>query len=245
MSLQDSTRGGMALYKIAIVTTIKDPFLSLAELFSKNNYQVRFINVDEVGQHRSKISDCDFVCLHLEYNDLINQHIIGNIKKFTRVPLYIFGRNHSDDEKVRLLNAGSEGYIQIPFSDVELYARILSVLKFLNQLTNKNINKIHFGPFEIDMANHQIKKGDETYHLTNVEYKILTILLESKDETVTKDRIINYVWDNDKSATDNALGIHITRLRKKLTYDSRTQLIETIWGVGYRLNYKLCEQNSE
>ena len=95
------------------------------------------------------------------------------------------------------------------------------------------------------MANHQIKKGDETYHLTNVEYKILTILLESKDETVTKDRIINYVWDNDKSATDNALGIHITRLRKKLTYDQRTQLIETIWGVGYRLNYKLCEQNSE
>ena len=233
------------MYKIAFVTTIKDPFLNLAEIFSKNNVQVRFINVDEVGQHRSKLMDCDFVCLHLEYNDLINQHIISNIKKTTRVPLYIFGRNHSDDERVKLLNAGSEGYIQFPFSDIELYARMMSVLKFLNQLTNKNINRFHFGPFEIDMANHQIKNGDESYHLTNVEYKILSILLESKDETVTKDRIINYVWDNDKSATDNALGIHITRLRKKLTYDPRLQLIETIWGVGYRLNYKLCEQNSE
>ena len=232
------------MYKLAIVTTIKDPFLNLAEIFSKNNYQVRFINIDEVGQHRSKISDYDFICLHLEYNDLINQHIIANIKKFTRVPLYIFGRNHTDEEKVKLLNSGAEGYIQIPFSDVELYARIVAVLKFLNQLTQKNINKIYFGPFEIDMTNHQIKNGDQTYHLTNVEYKILSILLEYKDETVTKDRIINYVWDNDKSATDNALGIHITRLRKKLTHDTNIQLIETIWGVGYRLNYKLCEQNS-
>jgi DNA-binding response OmpR family regulator len=225
--------GGIILYKIAIVTTVKDPFIRLAQLFTENNYQIRFFNIDEVGQQKSKLSGCDFICLHLEYNDLINQHVISNIKRYSRVPLYIFGKNHSDEEKVKLLNSGSEGYIAIPFSDVELYARIQAVIKYINQLTNRNVKMISFGPIEIDLANHQIKNGDASYHLTNVEYKILSILLDSRDETVTKDRIINYVWDNDKSATDNALGIHITRLRKKLAHDQHIQLIETIWGVGY------------
>ena len=105
--------------------------------------------------------------------------------------------------------------------------------------------RLTYGPIEIDLSNHQIKNQHKIHNLTKVEYKILTILLSSKDETVTKDRIINFVWDNDKSATDNALGIHITRLRRKLDYEHHVQLIETIWGVGYRLNYKLCDQSSE
>ncbi len=240
-----NTRGGINLYKIAIVTTIKDPFIKLAQLFTENNYQVRFINIDDVSQHRSKVMGCDFICLHLEYNDLINQHIIANIKRYSKVPLYIFGKHHHAEEKARLLNIGAEGYIEMPYSELELFARIKAVIKFITHLTKRNVKRIVAGPIQIDLANHQIKNGSEVHHLTNVEYKILNILLDSKDETVTKDRIINFVWDNDKSATDNALGIHITRLRKKLTYDHRIQLIETVWGVGYRFNYKLCEQSSE
>lgn len=233
------------MYKIAMITTIKDPFIKLAQLFTENNYQVKFINIDDISNQKSKLIGSDFVCLHLEYNDLINQHIIANIKRYSKVPLYIFGKNHSAEDRARLLNAGSEGYIEMPFSDIELFARIRAVMRYVSQLTKKNIKKIISGPIEIDLKNHQVKNEKEVYHLTNVEYKILNILLDSKDETVTKDRIINYVWDNDKSATDNALGIHITRLRKKLTCDHRIQLIETVWGVGYRFNYKLCDQDSE
>ncbi len=244
-SINNYTWGGIALYKIAIITTIKDPFLKLAQLFSEENYQVRFINIDDVSQQKSKHIGCDFICLHLEYNDLINQHIIANIKRYSKVPLYIFGRNHTSEDRAKLLNAGSEGYIEIPFSNIELFARIRAVIKYITHLTKRNVKKIVAGPIVIDLSNHQIKNGDDVHKLTNVEYKILNILLDSKDETVTKDRIINFVWSDDKSATDNALGIHITRLRKKLAYEQHIQLIETVWGVGYRFNNKLCEQSSE
>ncbi|MCD4827090.1 MAG: response regulator transcription factor [Acholeplasmataceae bacterium] len=233
------------MHTIAFITKTIEPFEELVQLFKDNQYKVLQIDVNQIDEHVLKFSDVDFVCLNLEYNDIINQHLITTIKETTKAPLYIFGSKHTDLEKVALFNAGSVGYIDIPFSSIEIYGRINAVIEFLYKLTKKNINKIVYGPVEIDLTNHKIKNDYSIYHLTKVEYKILTILLEKKDETVTKDRIIDFVWDNDRSATDNALGIHITRLRKKIEHDPNVQLLETVWGIGYRLNYKLCEQNSK
>jgi two-component system KDP operon response regulator KdpE len=229
------------LYKIALITKNIEPFEELIEFFQDNRYKIMLFDMNDIKDKESNFLDVDFICLNLEYNDIINQHLISSIKDQSKVPLYIFGKNHSDLEKVALFNAGSVGYIEIPFSSVEVYGRINAVITYLKRLTKKDIKKIIYGPVEIDLSNHRIKNGKKTYHLTKVEYKILLLLLEKKDETVTKDRIIDFVWDNDKSATDNALGIHITRLRKKIEHDPDFQLLETVWGIGYRLNYKLCQ----
>jgi two-component system KDP operon response regulator KdpE len=233
------------LHKIALITKAIKPFKELIKIFHDNQYEIINLTMNDIDGNKTTFSEVDFICLNLEYNDIINQHLISSIKEKSKVPLYIFGQNHTDLEKIALFNAGSEGYIDIPFSSVEVYGRINAVIKYLNKLTKKDIKKIIYGPMEIDLSNHTIKNDKKIYHLTKVEYKILTVLLNRKDETVTKDRIIDFVWDNDKSATDNALGIHITRLRKKIEHNPNMQLLETVWGIGYRLNYKLCEQNSE
>lgn len=229
------------MHKIALITKTVDPFKELIELFNDNHYKIVHFNMNDIGDNHTNFNDIDFICLNLEYNDIINQHLISSIKEHSKVPLYIFGKNHTDLEKIALFNAGSVGYIEFPFSSVEVYGRINAVINYLKKLTKKDIKKINYGPVEIDLSNHMIKNGKKTYHLTKVEYKIILLLLEKKDETVTKDRIIDFVWDNDKSATDNALGIHITRLRKKIEHDPNAQLLETVWGIGYRLNYKLCQ----
>lgn len=101
------------------------------------------------------------------------------------------------------------------------------------------------GPIEIDLKNRYIKNKNDILPLTNVEYKILSILLNMKDQTVSKDYLIHRVWDKDSSATDNALGIHIMRLRKKLIISPNRSLIETVWGVGYKLNTKCVEDHSQ
>lgn len=233
------------MQKIALITEAIEPFEELIDIFNDNEYEVTVLNMNDIDKNKTTLSEVDFICLNLEYNDIINQHLISSIKEKSKVPLYIFGQNHSDLEKIALFNAGAVGYIDIPFSCVEVYGRINAVIKYLNNLTKKDIKRIMYGPVEIDLSNHIIKNDKKTYHLTKVEYKILLILLDKKDETVTKDRIIDFVWDNDKSATDNALGIHITRLRKKIEHNPNLQLLETVWGIGYRLNYKLCQQNSE
>ncbi|BCR36176.1 winged helix-turn-helix transcriptional regulator [Mariniplasma anaerobium] len=233
------------MHKIALITKDVEPFKELIELFNDNQYEIILLNMNDIGDNHKNFSEIDFICLNLEYNDIINQHLISSIKEQSKVPLCIFGKNHTDLEKIALFNAGSVGYIEFPFSSVEVYGRINAVIKYLHKLTKKDIKKIIYGPVQIDLLNHSIKNGKKTYHLTKVEYKILLLLLDKKDETVTKDRIIDFVWDNDKSATDNALGIHITRLRKKIEHDPNIQLLETVWGIGYRLNYKLCQQNSE
>ncbi len=233
------------MQKIALITKQLKPFKELTKIFNDNQYEVMHLTMNDIEESKNVFFEVDFICLNLEYNDIINQHLIASIKEKSKVPLYIFGQNHTDLEKIALFNAGSVGYIDIPFSSVEVFGRINAVINFLNKLTKKDIKKIVYGPVEIDLSNHTIKNDKKTYHLTKVEYRILLILLNKKDETVTKDRIIDFVWDNDKSATDNALGIHITRLRKKIEHNPTVQLLETVWGIGYRLNYKLCEQNSE
>lgn len=233
------------MYNIAIITSKREIFQEMDTHFSDNDYKVNYFDLEDIEKSYKKLGGFDFICFNLEFNDLINHHAIVNINKETKVPLYIFGMAHTELEKVLFLEAGAEGYIEIPFSVIEVFGRINAVLKYLTKLTNKISHKLIFGPIKIDLINHNIQNDHKTHPLTKVEYKIIKILLDNKDQTVTKDRIINYVWRNDKSATDNALGIHISRLRKKIEHQSSTPLIETVWGIGYRLNYKLCDANSE
>lgn len=235
----------MILYKIAFVTKNKEPFVNLTPVFEENKYKVSFFDTDECCENHLRLLPYDFICLNLENNAVKNQNLIPNIRKKIKAPIYIFGHGHSEVERVDHIKLGALGYIETPYSPLEIFTRVHAILSYLRSLKGRESFKITYGPVEVDVANHQIKNHHRIHNLTKVEYKIITILLDNKDQTVTKDRIINYVWDNDKSATDNALGIHIARLRKKLDFGYHVPLIETIWGVGYRLNFSLFKKNGE
>ncbi|HPG43099.1 MAG TPA: response regulator transcription factor [Acholeplasmataceae bacterium] len=229
------------MYNILVISKELKPFEDLISLFKRD-----FFNVYTFASLHTAISPdhfrkYDFILLHLEDNDTKHIELIKEIKDNCSCPLYVFSKTHSAEEASHLLEAGSEGHIEIPFSAQAVAPRIKAVLRFLSQLKKGTSRAIRYGRLSLNIDNREILIDDRKIPLTNVEFKIVHLLIEHREMVVTKDKIIHYVWDENSSATDNALGIHITRLRKKLVCKDNEDLIETVWGLGYRLNLEQCE----
>lgn len=221
---------------ILLISDRPKAFGDLVHQLEKSNFRVfaRSYNLFVQKKHTETIVDFVLYELALSHEDNIRN--ISFINKYGTIPIYVFGQKVSDEEEVAYYDAGANGVIKIPFSASIVVARLKSVMLLLEK-TSRVINKVTIGPVEIDLHNRVLKKQDAIIKLTNVESKILHILLQNKNTVVDKDAIINFAWNNDDSATDNALGIHIARLRSKVEFDSNSQIIDTIWGIGYRLNY--------
>ncbi|HAX03412.1 MAG: hypothetical protein A2Y45_00375 [Tenericutes bacterium GWC2_34_14] len=233
------------MYNILIVSEDPSPFAELTDYLRREFFSVYQLNCDEVTRSSDEMRQYDFILLHLTKDSENSIKRIQDVKKHSSCPLYIFSHGHNHDEIVELLGHGSEGHIEVPFVASVVAARIKAVLRFLHQVKRNGANIMRFGKLTLHMDNREVLIDGNHIPLTNVEFKIFQILVEHRETVVSKDKIIHHVWDEDSSATDNALGIHITRLRKKLTCNPGCDLIETVWGLGYRLNLELCEKQDQ
>ncbi|MDO9629078.1 MAG: response regulator transcription factor [Acholeplasmataceae bacterium] len=232
------------MHNILVLADDRAPFIEVIDHFRKDFFSVYIKPLSYLKNNIDDLNGFDFILLSLAEHESENFSMIQTIKENSICPLYIFSKNSDDEDKSRYLEYGAEGHITIPFNSKIMTSRIKSVLRFINKLKHVKQNIIKIGKLVISMDNREIIYDGVQIPLTNVEYKILKILAEHKNSVVSKDKIIHYVWDEDSSATDNALGIHITRLRKKVKC-SRSQIIETVWGLGYRLNHRLCEEETK
>ena len=135
-----------------------------------------------------------------------------------------------DEEKVvEALDAGVEDYIIKPFRSNELLSRINKVLK-------RNIKEsiITFENLKFNMESNQVYINDEEVILTGLEIKILFLLLENHNRIVTRELIIDRIWDvSGKFVNDNTLSVYVKRIREKLKNEG---IIKTIKGIGYRVD---------
>lgn len=229
------------MYHILILTDDFEPFKEIEKLLKEEFFQVSTMHVKEYdlnGYHH--MSNYDMVCTNLFYPNGIHMKIINDLAMNTNCPILSFYDDLSNEEILKILQSGATSHLRFNHPPKLVVAKIKSILRVMHKLLKGKHDRITVGPITIDLDNREIIHHETLYTMTNVEYKILKVLVENRDQTVTKDLLIHRVWDNDSSATDNALGIHITRLRKKLMCRDHMSLIETVWGVGYRLNLKQC-----
>lgn len=227
-----------------LVTDEHEPYIELIDYFKKDFFNVYIEPLEFIEHNYHELSQYDFTMLHLGNNHMLNYHLISLINTHAKSPLYLFSTAITEDEQAGYLEHGAEGHLELPLNSKIVASRIKAVLRFLNNLKQKPQQTIKIGKLLVHLDNREVTLDHQTIQLTNVEFKILRILIDHRDLVVSKDQIIQYVWDEDASATDNALGIHITRLRKKLSCGHTLPLIETVWGLGYRLNFKACEKTS-
>lgn len=176
----------------------------------------------------------DFILFELKSSFQMNTEYLVPLIKTGTVPVFCFG-NISEQEEISYYLLGVQEIIRPPYNTQILSHRISSIIKLLEK-SSRLIRKLKFGQTEIDLYNRLVVHADSQIKLTSVEVRILKILFQNKNHIVEKDAIIHYAWDDDKSATDNALSIHITRLRNKIEKTNAHPIIDTIWGAGYRLN---------
>ena len=93
-----------------------------------------------------------------------------------------------------------------------------------------------FKDIELNTLNYNIKCNNKNINLSKIEFEILKVMLENPNQVFTKNNLIERVWDNEDSADDNTLNVHISRIRNKLKEaNSNEDYIETVWSIGYKL----------
>ncbi|MFY2153206.1 response regulator transcription factor [Mammaliicoccus sciuri] len=213
-------------YHILVVEDGKIISKNLKLLFEQNNAKV---TVDSTG---NEVLNC-LNKIHLIVMDIMlpqndGLSLTDIIRERTDIPIIYLSARSDIDSKMKGLNNGDD-YLTKPFDPRELMSRINNLLK--NYYGDK---KMMIHDLEIDLKARTVMKDNNYINFTQTESIIFFYLVSNIDLNLTKEQIMNYVWQ-DGNAYENTLNVYIKKIRSKIN-DSQSEIIETIYGIGYRLN---------
>lgn len=188
-----------------------------------------FHAADKVESH-----DYDLIVLDLRLPDGSGLQLIPAIKrKTTNTGLLILTANNSLNDKLEGFKHGADDYLTKPFYVEELNARLNAIYK---RKTLNNQENICFGDFTIDVQLKSLSYKKEHVMLTKKEYQLLLYFVLNKERVLSKSSIAEHIWGDHFEESDNfdAVYVHLTNLRKKLSRCSGTDPIQTVYGIGYK-----------
>ena len=160
---------------------------------------------------------------------------IRNNKKTSSIPIIMITARDTEFDMVSGLNAGADDYITKPFGMMNLVARVKAVLRrYNNDSNNERTKKLKLNPIVVDLIKHQVFVDKEQIFLTVKEFELLSLLIENKDKVITRETLLNTVWNVDAEVESRTIDVHIRTLRQKL--GKYGDYIETIRGVGYKIS---------
>ena len=149
------------------------------------------------------------------------------------IPVIFLTASSDEFSVVTGLDMGADDYINKPFRPRELVSRIRNVLR----RTKKRTSTISLGDLTIDTDRASVHRGGQEVYLSALEYKLLLVFLQHRGQTLTRDRLLEEIWDcAGDFVSDNTLTVYIKRLREKIEPDAQNpRYIRTVRGLGYRL----------
>jgi len=153
-------------------------------------------------------------------------------KENTTVPVIFLTAKDTVDDVVFGLQTGANDYLRKPFAFEELLAR----MRVLLRSSKGEQNTFHFSDIELDVETHRVSKAGKPVDLTQKEFALLEFLLRNKGKVCRRTRIIEKVWDINFEHDTSVIDVYINFLRKKLDTPGEPSFIQTLRGVGYRVN---------
>lgn len=220
--------------KILLVEDNEAIILGLDYLFAQENISYEVVRTKKDAINFLKEKSYDLVILDIGLPDGNGYDICEFIKKTYTIPVIFLTAKDEEDNIVQGLDMGADDYIIKPFRNKELISRIKNTLK-----RNKKENDIiKIRNVVINQTNGKVFVNNEEVILTKLEYKILVNLFNNKNRLVTRDEILNDIWDTAGNfVNDNTLTVYIKRIREKIN-DKDGKIIETVRGMGYRIGDK-------
>lgn len=197
----------------------------------RNGYEVKLIEDFSNTLEDIIKSNCELILLDVNIPGVSGEYLCKNIRKISDVPIIIVTSRNNEIDELISINYGADDYITKPYNPQILLARMESVLK----RTNKNIDTIIYRGIKVNMSRSCIECSDNIIELTKNELKIFSLLLDKKGTIVSRDELMDYLWDSHLFVDDNTLTVNINRLRNKLDNIGLKDCIETKRGLGYIL----------
>ena len=157
--------------------------------------------------------------------------VCREIRNYSKVPIIMLTAKSDERDELQGFQLGVDEYISKPFSPKILVARIEAILRRTNQLNRDEI--ISCGGISIDKAAHQVLIDGKPVELSYKEFELLTYFIENKGIALSREKILNNVWNYDYFGDARTIDTHVKKLRSKM--GEKGDMIKTIWGMGYKL----------
>lgn len=203
----------------------------LVKLLSLYNYNCYFDDDYENIVSLALKSNADLILLDVNLPFFDGYHICREIRKVSNVPIIIVTSRSTDMDELMSMNLGADDFITKPYNTQILLARISNVLRRSNNKVNLDI--IECNDVKLNTYKSTISYMDKEVELTKNEMKIFSVMIKNMGKIVSRDELMNELWQSDEFVDDNTLTVNVNRLRKKLNEIGVTDFIKTKRGQGY------------
>ncbi len=186
------------------------------------------------GLHKLISQRPDAVILDLGLPDQDGQDFIRDVREWSQVPIVVVSAREQEAEKIQALESGADDYLTKPFAAGELLARIRVALRHARKVSDGS-PVYDFKGLTVDLSARRVTLDGADVHLTPIEYKLLSVLVQHAGKVLTHAQLLKDVWGKHSSDQNHYLRIHTQHLREKLKDDPLSpRFIITEPGVGYR-----------
>jgi len=198
-----------------------------------NHYAVDMVHTGSDALDMALGEEYDCILLDLMLPGIDGLTVCKKIREDGKsTPILMLTAKGQIADKVTGLDIGADDYLVKPFSFEELFARVRALVRrpktqAQSALTIRNLS--------LDPVSYTVTRGGKPIALSSKEFSILEYLLRNKNTVVTRDQLINHVWDYDADVLPNVVEVHIKHLRDKIDAPFKTALIQTIRGKGYSI----------
>jgi len=178
----------------------------------------------------------DIIILDLGLPDLDGLDVTRRLREWCETPIIVVSAREKEHDKVEALDAGADDYLTKPFGTAELLARIRVALRHSLKSMGADDGQFEVGELRVDLVRRQVFVQGNEVHLSPIEYKLLTILVQYAGKVVTGRQLLKLVWGPGYENESHYVRVYMGQLRHKLEADpARPRYLITEPGVGYRL----------
>lgn len=198
----------------------------------KNNFEVLEAENGELAVDIFfQKKDIALIVLDVMMPKMDGWQVCREIRAYSKVPIIMLTARSDERDELQGFELGVDEYISKPFSPKILVARIEAILRRTNQMENSEI--LTCGGIRVDKAAHQVIIDGQEIELSYKEFELLVYFIENRGIALSREKILNNVWNYDYFGDARTIDTHVKKLRSKM--GDKGDMIKTIWGVGYKL----------
>ena len=226
--------------KILLVEDDEEISEMLKNFLVTENFEVVTAYDGESACEKFFADEYSIVLLDLMIPKISGMEVMKTIRASSTVPIMILSAKDTDSDKTLGLGLGADDYVTKPFSVTEVLARIKANIRRNTQYTAAATAEeeeiLTKGELVLNLNAYSVMKNGKKVELTAKEFEILKLLMKNPKKVYTKEQLYSQIWNDAYMGDENAVNVHISRLRNKIEDNPRDpDYVVTVWGIGYKL----------
>lgn len=232
LNYDDKERMEYAMEKIKVLVVDDESRMRklVSDFLTRDGYEViEAGDGEEAVEIFFQNKDIAVILLDVMMPKMNGWQVLKTIREYSQVPVIMLTAKGEEQDELHGFDLGVDEYISKPFSPKILVARVGAVLKRSNQVKS---SKLECGGIVIDKAAHQVTIDGKEIELSFKEFELLTYFMENRGLALSREKILNNVWNYDYFGDARTIDTHVKKLRSKM--GAKGEYIHTIWGMGYK-----------